>query len=61
MLTKQIIFYVQSNITTVGPDILPLIQAMVGELSVLGFTDLEDTMGLINVTMVNFKSQELAL
>lgn len=62
MITKQIIFFVQSNIVTIGPQILPLLSDICLKCCKnLSFDDLEDTMTLLNKTIIEFKSESILL
>jgi hypothetical protein len=61
-ITGRIIFFVQSNIVTIGAEILPLLSDIVILCCKnMDYIELEDTMTLLNVAVTNFKSESLSL
>ena len=57
-LTKQIIFFVQSNIVPIGDEILPLVREMTMLCAKnLAYESLEDTLVILNFTFSACKMQ----
>jgi hypothetical protein len=62
ILTKQIIYFLQSNIVTFGINILPLITNFgVHCSSKLAFEALEDTITMLIIAISNFKEEGINL
>lgn len=62
MLVKQVIFFVQSNVSTLGLEILPVMQQLAQEcISAFPFEKLEDILILLNFSAATLKRQALLL
>ncbi len=60
LLTKQIIYFLQSNIATFGIHILPLITEFgVNCSNKLAFEAIEDTLTMLNIAIPSFKENGL--
>ena len=62
MIVKQIIFFVQSNVTTLGLEILPIMQQLM-QLCIDSFTydKMEDIIILANYSTAQLKRQSLLI